>query len=86
MTRRFSSGLVVIPNLFRDLGFGFRFFVLKPLLWTGFILSKGILLQNKFIFLKEEDVNCKITRLHRFQKMITQIFLNFGMFLICVIA
>jgi hypothetical protein len=37
-----------------------------PLFLTGFILSKGILLQLKFIFLKEEDVNCKITRLHRF--------------------
>jgi len=30
MTRWFGSGLVVIPNLFRDLGFGFKVFLLKP--------------------------------------------------------
>jgi hypothetical protein len=30
MTRGFGSGLFVIPNLFRDLGFGFIIWVLKP--------------------------------------------------------
>jgi len=30
MTRWFGSGPFVIPNLFRDLGFGFRIWVLKP--------------------------------------------------------
>jgi len=31
MTREFGSRFFVIPNLIRDLGFGFRIWVLKPL-------------------------------------------------------
>jgi hypothetical protein len=61
MTRWFSSGLVVIPNLFRDLGFGFRFFVLKSPPVDRVHPLERALVPFKFIFPKEEDVNCKIS-------------------------
>jgi hypothetical protein len=42
MTRWFGSGLVVIPNLFRDLGFGFKVFLLKPRPVGGVLYYAGI--------------------------------------------